>query len=511
MLKEEEEIKEKQDYLRINILEKGYNADDFMQYLKTLRGEKGLQVENWSKNDLIKAVIEFKRINAPNQNNKNQKKQDHGDNNDNYENDDNNNNINKNNNQMKAEEYIKCKKMENNEISNKNNLIISISLPKVTEGNLFSKSYVTYLIETKPLGLQVRRRFSDFIWLHDILQSQYINCIIPPIIKKSYIRALTDVQIQKRMRAMEKFLQEVILHPLLRNSQIVYDFISIRDEKDYNLKKQAYSKMTGPTKAEDIKTLSGEINISINKDKEILAEKIKKISENNEEILKKITKEYKLLTQLIQDVNNKITDINILWDDLYKKSLNNYEGEIILGAYDSLAKFMEDWSKMQKAQIDIINVKLREYFRYIRNEYHLIKDFYKLYEDKKNDYHKSYQKLTDTKEKLFSEKKVNNWGMDKDDLDNKVLLFKEKELSMEKMLPDETKKVKDKKKLYGCYLNSLLEEYEKISGLNSKRHKGNIVKFIKEISNTIVPFHVSLNEMICYLDTLKQDMFEGEK
>ena len=310
---------------------------------------------------------------------------------------------------------------------------------------------------------------------------------------------------------MEKFLQEVILHPLLRNSQIVYDFISIRDEKDYNLKKQAYSKMTGPTKAEDIKTLSGEINISINKDKEILAEKIKKISENNEEILKKITKEYKLLTQLIQDVNNKITDIKILWDDLYKKSLNNYEGEIILGAYDSLAKFMEDWSKMQKAQIDIINVKLREYFRYIRNEYHLIKDFYKVYEDKKNDYHKSYQKLTDTKEKLFSEKKVNNWGMDKDDLDNKVLLFKEKELSMEKMLPDETKKVKDKKKLYGCYLNSLLEEYEKISGLNSKRHKDNIVKFIKEISNTIVPFHVSLNEMICYLDTLKQDMFEGEK
>ncbi len=82
--------------------------------------------------------------------------------------------------------------------------------------------------------------------------------------KKNYFKGITDIQIQKRMRAMEKFLQEIVSHPLLRNSQIVYDFISIRDEKDYNLKKNAYSKMIIPTKAEDVKTLNGEINISIN-------------------------------------------------------------------------------------------------------------------------------------------------------------------------------------------------------------------------------------------------------
>ena len=57
-MNEENETKEKQEYLRINILEKGYNADEFMEYLQTLRGEKGLQIEAWSKNDLIKAVQE---------------------------------------------------------------------------------------------------------------------------------------------------------------------------------------------------------------------------------------------------------------------------------------------------------------------------------------------------------------------------------------------------------------------------------------------------------------------
>jgi septum formation topological specificity factor MinE len=37
-----------------------------MEYLQTLRGEKGLQIESWSKNDLIKAVQEFIRINPKN-------------------------------------------------------------------------------------------------------------------------------------------------------------------------------------------------------------------------------------------------------------------------------------------------------------------------------------------------------------------------------------------------------------------------------------------------------------
>ena len=566
---EDDEKKEKQDYLRINILEKGYNADEFMQYLQMLKGENGLIIENWSKNDLIKAVHDFQNINPLNENQlnqsqnqlnqsqnlyqsqnlflsqnqfqndnnnnnkedndqfkigsaeiksnkENQQNQQYEENQENFDNQENENiqnlengnNNNKNINKMQAEEFLQCKKSERNEISSKFNLIITLSQPKVTEGSLFTKSFITYLVETKPLGLQVRRRFSDFIWLHDILKSLYINCIIPQIVKKNYLRGITDMVIQKRMRAIEKFLQEIINHPLLRNSQILYDFISIRDEKDFSLKKQAYSKISYPTKAEHIKTLDGEVNISINKEKELLAERIKKTSENNENIMKKISKEYKYLNQQIQSVISKIKDINILWDDLYKKSANSLEGEIILGVYDSLAKFMEDWAKMQESQINLINVKLREYFRYIKNEYHSIKDYCKAYEDKKNDYKKSNQKLKDTKEKLFSEKKVSNWGMDREDLDNKVLLFKEKELSMEKMLPEETKKVKDKKKLYGCFLNCLIEEYEKISSLNSKRHKENILAFIKEMSNNIINFHVSLNERVAYLDTLKEDLFK---
>jgi len=513
----ENEVKEKQEFLRIHILEKGYDADEFMEFLETLKGEKGLKIENWSKNDLIAAVEQFKKMN-PNPENKiqinnNHIEQNNNNNEEEFKNEiiieNENNNIN-NVNHLFEQEFLQCRLNEKNGISEEKNLIIKISQPKIVEGNFFTKSYITYLVETNPFGFQVRRRFNDFLWLHDILKSLYINVIIPPLYKKNYLYAMKETQIAKRIRTLEKFIREIAVHPLLRNSQIFYDFITMREEKDFIRKKDDYNKINLPKNAEDIKTITGEINISVNYDKEQYAEKIKSISDINEDMMKRMIKEYKYLNIQLQNVITKIKKINTIWDEFYKNSNKNLEGEIILGVYYSFHKFMENWTKLYEDQINLINEKIREYYRYIRNEYHSIKDYYTIYSAAKNSYKKLNLKLTETKERLFEEKKIDDWGLDKEDLENKILLFRNKELSMEKMLPEETKKVKDKKKMYGSYLNSLIDEYEHIKNLNRKRHKENVESFIKDMSNSTINFHVSLNETIGYIDTLKEDLFINE-
>ena len=512
----ENEVKEKQEFLRIHILEKGYDADEFMEFLETLKGEKGLKIENWSKNDLIAAVEQFKKMN-PNPENKIQINNNHIEQNNNKEEELKNeiiieneiNNVN-NVNHLFEQEFLQCRLTEKNGISEEKNLSIKISQPKIVEGNFFTKSYITYLVETNPFGFQVRRRFNDFLWLHDILKSLYINVIIPPLYKKNYLYAMKETQIAKRIRTLEKFIREIAVHPLLRNSQIFYDFITMREEKDFIRKKDDYNKISLPKNAEDIKTITGEINISVNYDKEQYAEKIKSISDINEDMMKRMIKEYKYLNIQLQNVITKIKKINTIWDEFYKNSNKNLEGEIILGVYYSFHKFMENWTKLYEDQINLINEKIREYYRYIRNEYHSIKDYYTIYSAAKNSYKKLNLKLTETKERLFEEKKIDDWGLDKEDLENKILLFRNKELSMEKMLPEETKKVKDKKKMYGSYLNSLIDEYEHIKNLNRKRHKENVESFIKDMSNSTINFHVSLNETIGYIDTLKEDLFINE-
>ena len=498
------EIKEKQEFLRIHILENGYDADEFMEYLETLKGEKGLKIENWSKNDLIRAVQQFTQMNPRRENIQiNSNNQSEIEVNDKNEVDELQKDI---INKLNDKEFLQCKLSEKNGISDEYDLYIKISDPKVIEGNFFSKSYVSYLVETEPLGYQVRRRFNDFIWLHDILKSIYINVIIPPLYKKNnYLYALKDYQIEKRIRTLNKFIEEISRHPLLRSSQIFYDFISMKDDQDFTRKKDEYSKIIVPTKAEDIKTLTGEINISFNYDKEQYAEKVKNLSESNEEIMKRLIKEYKYLNVQLQNVIAKIKKINTIWVELYNTSSKYSEGEIITGVYNNFSKFMNDWTKLYETQINLINENIREYYRYIRNEYHSIREYYALFETNKNSYKKMSFKLNETKERLFEEKKLDEWGLDKEDLQNKLLLFRDKELSKEKMLPEETKKVKDKKKMFGSYCNSFIDEYKHINKLNTIRHKENVLKFIKEMSNAIIGFHVNLNEMVGNLDALKED------
>jgi hypothetical protein len=300
-------------------------------------------------------------------------------------------------------------------------------------------------------------------------------------------------------------MKELITHPLLRNSQILFDFISIKDEKIFNNKKDIYNKLNTPTRVEQVKTLNGVLDIGVDKSKEDMAEKIKTISEGNVDLMKRLTKEYKVLNTQIEDIALKMNEIAKIWDELYRKGESNSENIIILSLYDSMAQVMDDWANMEKNHVKLINLKIREYFRYIRYEYKAIKDYYNIYDNAKNQYLKSYIKLMDNKERMFREEDIENWGLSNEDMKNKMILLKNKEYSIERMLPEETKQVNDYRKLYGCYLNSLVDEYKEIQNYNSRRHKESIFKFIKGTTENYSQFHVSIINLIAMIDSLKEE------
>ena len=119
------EIKEKQEFLRIHILENGYDADEFMEYLETLKGEKGLKIENWSKNDLIRAVQQFTQMNPRRDNIQiNSNNQNHIEVNDRNEIDELQKDI---INKLNDKEFLQCKLSEKNGISDEYDLYIKIS------------------------------------------------------------------------------------------------------------------------------------------------------------------------------------------------------------------------------------------------------------------------------------------------------------------------------------------------------------------------------------------------
>jgi sorting nexin-7/30/sorting nexin-8 len=212
------DLEQKQNFLRINILEKGCDAEQFMNFLQSKKGELGLDLNNWTLNELTLAVQEF----TSNNQNLNQEQQ-----NQEEENTENSNNLiqmdieaNPNHKFQSQEEYIHCEKVVQNELSQSNEVDIKLSFPEKVDGGIFSKSYVTYLMETIPMGFKIRKRYSDFDWLKNILSTVYINCVIPPLCKKNYSDRFSEVLIAKRTRAIEKFMKGILIHPLMKNMNL---------------------------------------------------------------------------------------------------------------------------------------------------------------------------------------------------------------------------------------------------------------------------------------------------
>ena len=508
----EGELQQKQNFLRINILERGCDAEQFMNFLQSKKGELGLDLNNWTLNELTLAVQEFNSLNNNSLQNNNQNINRDQQNPEEKYIEDNNNDLfqkdiehNPNNKFQSQEEYIYCEKITPNELSLSKEIDIKLSFPEKVEGGLFSKSYVTYLMQTTPLGYKIRKRYSDFDWLRNILSIVYINCVIPPLCKKNYSDRFSEVLISKRTRAIERFMKGILIHPLMKNSDIFYNFISMQKEADFEKKKKEYNRLSSPVVLNQVKSLTGELKVTVNKEKEIYFQNIKDNCDLNEELLQKITKSYKELILLIEQLSDKMKEISELWKNMYKKSLKYYEKENTTTSFNIMSKIMLDWSEINKKQNILINEGIREYFRYIKNEFHSIKDLSLKVDNNKIIYMKSFDKLMTLKESVFKQD-ISTWGLSGLDMEMKTQLLTNKNLAFAKMLPRDTKKVDELRQNYGFYLNSLISEFERIRDLNAKRHKNIIQIFVKNISETLNDFQIYMGDRISDYNDIKEEM-----
>ena len=307
------------------------------------------------------------------------------------------------------EEYGKCAITEFSQFSNKDNIIVKVSNPEKVSGGIFSKSFISYDVETQPFDFKTKKRYSDFLWLRKTLSMMYSNCVIPPLCKKNYVDRFNEALINKRMRSIEKFLNGLLIHPLIKNSQILYDFLSVQNEADFYKKKKKYGKITAPTHVGEIKTLEGDIKISISKEKEIYLKNIEDNCNINEDLFQKITKAYKALLLLMSQTSDKMKEISIIWKQMYEKSLKYMDFYNTSQTYNILSKVMSNWAETEGQQIDILNIHVREYFRYIKNEYHSMHDMSDIVEARQKKKNKKTKKKKKKRKKNLQNhiKKIN--------------------------------------------------------------------------------------------------------
>ena len=543
---------EKQNYLRENILDKGYEAEDFVTYLTSKKGDEGVDLGNWSLTELKIVVQEYifthpkpkaqisndfqtipqsqnnfqqnnplqnpiqehnlnlnpnMNVNISNNNNMNL---DFNNNqniniginpnipmgmnnnliNNNFHNPEIQNNINQNYispylniPEEKTDIYgitnletILCSFTEKSEMSKFENVHIEMSLGEKIAGTFFTKAYMTYIITTSPINLKVRRRYSDFEWLRQILLNFYSSSLIPPIPKKNKIGVdrFDESFLLKRMRTLEKFLNFLMEDPVIKVSQIIYDFLSIEGEDKFIEKKKYYNNFKLPMYLRDYKSPNGKLDITINEEREILYQNIKDHTELNQEILSKLNKNLKLLNGEMSLVINRMEEISKNCEELFLNSVKYCDENDIKISYYQLKDLFKHWSTALKKNSSLININIREYFKYTKNIFRSMKELINVVDNYKSNYYKSKRNLITKKEELFKKSDVSKWDLGPNKDLSVVNLLKDKNFALPKMLCNETNNVINMKQLYGYYLNSANKEFERIRKLTSFRHKENI-------------------------------------
>lgn len=94
-----------------------------------------------------------------------------------------------------------------------------------------------YVIRSEPLGVTVKRRWSEFVWLREALQRIYVGLFIPSLPATSmFSTGSTDLEgdlVKSRIVQLNTFLSQLFSIPFLLPDNTVQSFLTVQGEKDF--------------------------------------------------------------------------------------------------------------------------------------------------------------------------------------------------------------------------------------------------------------------------------------
>ena len=532
-MEDEQEIK--QSYLRKEILDNNYDAQSFLDFLITKKGEKASDINNWTIDELKTVVIEFK-----NANNNNQKENTSS----NYILEDlppadnevlkinsvltpfssskSANNVDKNNeynyfsenandwlfvkrdsndrfsiskyinvNNVIYTEEISCLEPDQSPFSNYENIKIKVSSPKKEydstgfKGFFIKTIYYSFLLENNIIKLNKRRRYTDFEWLRKTLIRLYPGIYIPPLPLKT-LNVNKPEKIEKYLSYIQRFVDEIMEDKLLKNSSLIYLFFSTEKEEDLISLMEKFDKVQRPKCLKYFYSRDGKIFLDENilkrpKKNELLD--IKTNISKNSNIFDELNKSLKLLYKEMKQVSNRMIEISNLFKDIYELSINNSEKSTFCKCYSDFSLFFKEYGNKEFQQMRNISSEIKNYLKYVNLEYILsLKELYNSFEYEHNLYFKVSENLKQKKETLYKNKNIEKWELKNED---RNIDINNKDLVMQKMLPKETEVVKEIKKYLIYYATQLDFENLRLKDTIEKQNN-NMLKRIKEKSTQIL-------------------------
>ena len=256
-----------------------------------------------------------------------------------------------------------CKKAEKTVLNDKDIKVI-IQNPKTTEKSLLASQFTIYEVCTESMHWLVHRRYSDFDWLRTILCKFYPRILIPPIPgKKVGNRRFEEDFIEKRMKFLQKFMDELMKNEELKSSEALYSFLSFNDRVQFERKIKELNNIVTSQYCEDLKTISGKLTvlyddynenyyINLNNYYKLQYQVLTRLNYNMKNFYRNMT----MACMSLEEVHKDFETLNILNSKVKIK-------EQITKTYEELSIFFKNWKRILFNENEIIKENIKDFFK----------------------------------------------------------------------------------------------------------------------------------------------------
>ena len=390
----------------------------------------------------------------------------------------------------KSNKEIQCQILEKSKI---NNIEIksTISNPRKINDSLVKNSYLLYDITTPKLNWFVNRRYSDFVWLRDILSALYPTTFIPQLPKKKIgNRRFEEDFIEKRMKGLQFFLDGILKNEDLKSADPLVSFLSFERGFFEQQMKILAPKNINVDSTLGIKSFSGKI---------VVADLDNEFFNNSNNYFNKVETFFNSQTGLIKNIKENLDNYNIHMVEACKhleevengfSKLSQYYSKAnlakdICNVFEQYQIYFKNWKRIHINQTIIIRAKLNEYLKYIKNSGNSLIELIQKQNVVEKDYQRIRDELMNKKEGYWKKMDITKWEMNPMDQIDSALLFRDKNYAFSKMCFQETQNLNNKGDLLGYFYINNIQNIKNVLTKIEKFSVDNLVSFSKEFEPTV--------------------------
>ena len=394
---------------------------------------------------------------------------------------------------------IKCKILEKTELNDKKIEVI-IKNPKPVVTNFLTSNYVEYEVETKQMNWTVKRRYSDFEWLRQVLTRFNPGHMIPPLPSKKIGSRRFELDfIDKRMKFLQKFINAVVENEIFKANEPLKAFLSMSDKNQFLAKMKELSSYQPSPYVNEYRSFDGEITIDRpdEGDKERYFVNITNYFKIQSQLFDRLNDNFKTLHKSLTNSCYALNDIQRDFQTLHLLNVRVLMKDEITKAFEELGKFFKNWKRITYKQNEIFKTYLKDFFKYLRMECSSYTELIVKRNSLKNSYFEEQKKLNSKKEKLWANGDISKWEII-DDFHriDQLYLKTDKVYAFSKMCTQESNHVGNLGNTLGFYNRQNMQELKKLM-------KNNCNKYMKDLKIFTDNFYPTLTDSLTIYSSMQ--------